>query len=140
MSGLPETSYQDVKQSSHLSSSVDTSVHVRPAPTPYDGPDSLLRVIPLANYAPTARGLSLSLLTPSTLSPTGSSAESTVAEHIAPHTVSYPPSSSSSQTYPQYTTAFAAMNRPQSQQDWELRQQAERRISELLSTGSGYGR
>lgn len=49
---------REVKQTSQLSTFSDDSASLNPSFPHYEDPASLLRVIPLANYAPTARGTS----------------------------------------------------------------------------------
>lgn len=128
--------------SSRLRDPASGHVHVNPQSTPYDNPASLLRIIPLSNYAPTARGLfSPPHSTAVTSTSLGSSLISSVAQHIATHTVTYAASSLSNHLYRQHSQTFQAMDRPQSQQDWQLRQEAESRIAGMLQSGGpGYGR
>ncbi|EIW73035.1 hypothetical protein TREMEDRAFT_59198 [Tremella mesenterica DSM 1558] len=80
-------------------------------------PANLMRVYPIPAYTPTAR----------------------VANHIASNATTYLPSISPSEAYPQYTNVFERMDHPQSEEDQQLRQQAELQIRQLLtSSGQSY--
>ncbi|WVQ82810.1 hypothetical protein IAT38_004942 [Cryptococcus sp. DSM 104549] len=83
----------------------------------FEDPANVLGCYPFMTYAPTAR----------------------VAQHLAPHTATYPPQQSSGELYPQYTQVFSRLDNPSTIEDWAMRQAAEARIREALGSGGrGY--
>jgi hypothetical protein len=56
-----------------------------------------------------------------------------VAEHFSPHTTTYQEPPTPSSLYPQHAEQFGRMDKPQSAQDWMMRQASERMLREMLS-------
>ncbi|WVW81234.1 hypothetical protein I302_103225 [Kwoniella bestiolae CBS 10118] len=110
--------YNHTQQSSASSSSSNghSQHHQQHQPhRTYDDPSNLLSVYPFMTYAPTAR----------------------VAQHLSPHTTTYPPTPSSSDLYPQYSQILNRLGNPTTIEDWAMRQAAEARLREILSDTRG---
>lgn len=62
-----------------------------------------------------------------------------VAQHIAPHTVTYPSPSDSADLYPHLAERFNRIDDPRSPEDWIARHASEAQVRELLrNAGPGY--
>ncbi|OCF60187.1 hypothetical protein L486_02867 [Kwoniella mangroviensis CBS 10435] len=98
-------------------SSSQSQPHSQPqSQATYNDPSNLLSVYPFMTYAPTAR----------------------VAQHLSPHTTTYPPTPSSSDLYPQYSDILSRLDNPTTVEDWAMRQAAEARLRELMSNSTGH--
>jgi hypothetical protein len=63
-----------------------------------------------------------------------------VAEHFAPHTVTYPTPLPSAELFPQHADHFRRMDNPQNMDDWDMRNATELRAREMLAQAQqGYG-